>query len=84
MNIFGIKAFHADAAARTGGEVEDLAFVEKTSDADEAAGTVTVELEGEAIVPLRLWVFTAEAGDEHRFETNEPFMGRRTLRFSLP
>lgn len=50
--------------------------------ADEAGGTVTVDLEGEAIVPLRLWVFTSESGDEHRFETTEPFTGRRTLRFS--
>ena len=49
--------------------------------AEEAGGTVTVELHGEAVVPLRLWVFTAEAGDEHRFETAEPFAGRRTLRF---
>ena len=49
--------------------------------AEEAGGTVAVELEGEAIVPVRLWVFTAEAGDEHRFETAEPFAGRRTLRF---
>jgi hypothetical protein len=49
--------------------------------ADEEGGTVTVDLEGEAIVPLRLWVFTAEAGDEHRFETAEAFGGRRTVRF---
>lgn len=50
--------------------------------AAEDAGAVTVDLEGEAIVPLRLWVFTAEAGDEHRFEMTEPFEGRRTLRFT--
>jgi len=50
--------------------------------AEEAGGTVTVELDGEAIVPLRLWVFTAEPGDEHRFETTEAFTGRRTLQFS--
>ena len=49
--------------------------------AEEVNGTVNVDLEGEAIVPLRLWVFTAEAGDEHRFETAESFVGRRTLRF---
>jgi hypothetical protein len=47
--------------------------------ADETDGTVSVDLEGQAIVPLRLWVFTAEAGDEHRFETTEAFTGRRTL-----
>ena len=51
--------------------------------ADEAEGTVTVELDGQAIVPLRLWVFTAEAGDEHRFETTEPFAGRRTVEFPV-
>jgi hypothetical protein len=49
--------------------------------ADEHGGTVTVDLEGQAIVPLRLWVFTAEAGDEHRFETVEAFRGRHTVRF---
>ena len=51
--------------------------------ADEAEGTVTVELDGQAIVPLRLWVFTAEAGDEHRFETTEAFAGRRTVEFPV-
>jgi hypothetical protein len=50
--------------------------------AEESEGRVRVDLEGEAIVSLRLWVFTAEAGDEHRFETTEPFTGRRTLEFS--
>lgn len=50
--------------------------------ADERSGTVTVDLDGEAIVPLRLWVFTADDGDEHRFETAEAFTGRRTLRFA--
>jgi len=49
--------------------------------ADETDGTVRVELDGRAIVPLRLWVFTTEAGDEHRFETTEPFAGGRTLEF---
>jgi hypothetical protein len=47
--------------------------------ADEARGTVTVDLEGRAVVPLRLWVFTGEEGDEHRFETTEAFTGRRTI-----
>ena len=51
--------------------------------ADERAGQVTVDLEGEAIVPLRLWVFTVEAGDEHRFETTEAFTGTRRLQFSV-
>lgn len=50
--------------------------------ADERAGTVSVELDGESIVPLRLWVFTAEAGDDHRFETTAPFTGRALVRFS--
>jgi hypothetical protein len=50
--------------------------------ADASGGVVTVDLEGEAIVPLRVWVFTAEAGDEHRFETTEPFTGHRTLTFT--
>jgi hypothetical protein len=50
--------------------------------ADERSGTVTVELDGRAVVPLRLWVFTTEAGDEHRFETTEAFAGRRTLEFA--
>ena len=49
--------------------------------ADVREGTVTVDLEGESIVPLRLWVFTADAGDEHRFEITAPFTGTRTLRF---
>jgi len=35
------------------------------------------------MVPLRLWVFTAEAGDEHRFETTEAFAGRRTVEFPV-
>src|SRR5712691_5942736 len=50
--------------------------------ADEREGRVTVDLEGESLVPLRMWVFTAEAGDEHRFETTEAFTGCRTLEFS--
>jgi len=50
--------------------------------AEEADGTVRVELEGRAVVPLRLWVFTADAGDEHRFEITEPFAGRRTVEFA--
>lgn len=49
--------------------------------AEEMDGRVVVELEGAALVPLRLWVFTAEPGDEHRFETTEPFQGRRVLTF---
>jgi len=32
-------------------------------------------------VPIRVWVFTAEAGDEHRFETADPFIGRCRLQF---
>jgi hypothetical protein len=48
--------------------------------AHEQDGAITVELEGEAIVPLRLWVFTADDGDEHRFERVEPFAGRHTSR----
>jgi hypothetical protein len=51
--------------------------------ADETGGMVRVELEGRTPVPLRLWVFTAEAGDEHRFETTEAFAGRRTLEFAV-
>jgi hypothetical protein len=51
--------------------------------ADESGGRVTVDLEGESIAPLRLWVFASEAGDEHRFETTEAFTGRRTLEFSV-
>jgi len=57
--------------------------VQTTIAAAEAVdGTVKVDLVGKSLVPLRLWVFTAEAGDEHRFETTEPFTGRRTLCFS--
>ena len=51
--------------------------------AGEAGGVLTVDLEGNATVPLRLWVFTAEAGDEHRFETTDAFTGRRTLECSV-
>ncbi len=50
--------------------------------ADEADGTVTVELAGEARVPLRLYVFTDADAAEHRFERTGPFRGRATLRFS--
>jgi hypothetical protein len=49
--------------------------------ADETGGTITVELAGEAAVPLRLQVFTAEDGAEHRDEPVAPFRGRTTLRF---
>jgi hypothetical protein len=52
--------------------------------ADARAGVARVDLEGEASVPLRLWVFSAEAGDEHRFETLEPFAGRRVHEWSAP
>jgi hypothetical protein len=48
--------------------------------ADTDGDALTVDLEGQAIVPLRLWVFAAEAGDEHRFEPVETFTGRRTFR----
>ena len=51
------------------------------AEADATDSVTTVELEGQSIVPLRLWVFTAEAGDEHRFETADPFVGRCRLRF---
>lgn len=51
--------------------------------AEEAGGSVTVELAGEATVPLRLYVFTDPEGGEHRFEATEPFRGRATLRFSV-
>jgi hypothetical protein len=49
--------------------------------ADERDGAVTVELAGEAAVPLRLWVFTDAEGAEHRYESVEPFRGNRTVRF---
>jgi len=49
--------------------------------ADATADVVTVELDGEAVVPLRLYVITAEEGDEHRFETTAPFKGRVTMQF---
>ena len=48
-----------------------------------AGGTASVTLEGEAIVPLRLWVFTAEAGDEHRFETIAAFKNRSAVEFPV-
>ena len=50
-------------------------------DARAAGGTVSVTLEGEAIVPLRLWVFSAEAGDEHRFETIAAFRNGAAVEF---
>jgi hypothetical protein len=46
-----------------------------------AGGKVSVTLTGEAIVPLRLWVFTAEAGDEHRFEPVAAFSDRSVVEF---
>jgi hypothetical protein len=51
------------------------------AEADATDSVTTVELEGQSVVPLRLWVFTAEAGDEHRFETVDPFVGRCRLQF---
>lgn len=50
--------------------------------AAEAGGTVTVELAGEATVPLRLHVITDPDGAEHRFERTEPFKGQVAMRFS--
>jgi hypothetical protein len=48
--------------------------------AQEAGGSVTVELEGDADVPLRLWLFTDADGAEPRDERIEPFHGRTTVR----
>ena len=50
--------------------------------AGEVNGLVTVELAGEAGVPLRLWVFTDADGAEHRYERVEPFQGRTTAQFA--
>ncbi|MFQ5528687.1 MAG: hypothetical protein ACE5GX_20830, partial [Thermoanaerobaculia bacterium] len=50
--------------------------------AEEVGGDVTVELAGEALVPLRLYVFTDRDGAEHRFEYTGPFKGRATVRFA--
>ncbi len=50
--------------------------------AEERNGEVTVELSGEATVPLRLWVFTDRDGAEARFEPVEPFRGRAAVRFA--
>jgi hypothetical protein len=50
--------------------------------AEEREGTVTVELSGEAEVPLRLWVIEDADGIEPRFERCAPFTGRTTLTFS--
>jgi len=49
--------------------------------ADEGNGDVTVELAGEATVPLRLRVITDADGVEHRDESVAPFAGRATARF---
>ena len=49
--------------------------------AHDVSGTVTVELDGEALVPLRLYIISAADGDDHRFETTGPFKGRVTMRF---
>jgi len=51
--------------------------------AEEAGGSVAVELAGEATVPLRLCVFTDLEGGDHRFEATEPFQGQATVRFSV-
>ncbi len=52
--------------------------------AAEATGSeVDVQLEGGAVVPLRLYVFAEPDGAEHRFETAEPFEGRTSLRFTV-
>jgi hypothetical protein len=50
--------------------------------ADEQKGSVSVELKGEADVPLRLWVVTDPDGAEHRYERVEPFRGTTTVRFA--
>jgi hypothetical protein len=50
--------------------------------AHESGGTIEVELDGESVVPLRLYLFAGEDGDEHRFELTDAFRGRATMRFS--
>jgi hypothetical protein len=45
-------------------------------------GRVSMELRGESIVPLRLYVFTDADGAEHRYESVEPFAGRARAAFS--
>jgi hypothetical protein len=42
-----------------------------------------VDLQGEAVVPLRLYVYADPDGLEHRFETMGPFEGRATVEFEL-
>ena len=49
--------------------------------AAEQGGDVTVDLTGEASVPLRLYVVTDRDGAGHRFETVAPFRGRTTTTF---
>jgi hypothetical protein len=49
--------------------------------AEHRNGEATVELAGEAAVPLRLWVVTDADGAEHRYEPVAPFTGRATLTF---
>ncbi len=46
---------------------------------------VRVVLQGEATVPLKLYVFR-DVGDgaEHRFEDVPPFQGKQEVRFSAP
>ncbi len=46
-------------------------------------GHVTVDLEGTALVPLRLFVYTDRDGGEVRFETVEAFDGHATMRFAF-
>jgi hypothetical protein len=50
--------------------------------AEDARSDITVRVEGEAVVPLRLYVFTDRDGSEHRFETIEPFDGHAVARFA--
>jgi hypothetical protein len=50
--------------------------------AAERDGTVSVEVTGEARVPLRLYVFADRDGAGHRFETVPPFRGRTTVTFT--
>jgi hypothetical protein len=50
--------------------------------AEESRGEVTIELGGEARVPLRLWVLADADGAEHRFEPVAPFRSGATARFA--
>jgi hypothetical protein len=50
--------------------------------AHESDGVLEVHLSGESVVPLRLYVVSAEDGDEHRFETTDPFKGQAAMRFT--